>query len=236
MGLSDTATPQQAALVARRAAQAALSAMTAAVLAARAAARLVASQQVAGEVAEASAVWGGPLPTPRRVPSEDIDRGHAEVAGASYASAWLALALLAIAVWDRKGRLGPVASVVTTVTRTIGYRVERIVTTETARAHTDEHRTQWKGLVKAAPRMPWAKAVRRWDARLDKIVCSRCRAHESEETTVDGEFRGGDEPGEIHVSCRCIATTIVMPLGANEVIGINATSPAPYVTGAGEAA
>lgn len=182
--------------------------MIAAIEAARRRAREAAAEQAAIEVAALAKDWQAEIVAPPREDQRQEDIAAAESSGAAYASAWMALALYALSKWTANGSKGSIASQIASVTTQIDYRVRRIVTTETARAHSDEHR----GIVRRIPRGPWSsKTFRRWDARLDRRVCSVCRAHDAEETPIGETFRLGHEPGDVHPGCRCIAVVVTFP-------------------------
>lgn len=211
-------------------------AMAAAILAARQDARAAAAEQVDDEIAMVSGAIGeqiAPAPPPDNRQEDVI---NAETAAATYSSAWTALALFALTKWARSGgRGGSIQAAIVKVTTTIEYRLKRLVATEAARARNDEHKERWRGIVKAHPRsVSWRRvAFRRWDARLDRKVCSMCRAHDSEECPIDGAFSQGHEPGEVHPHCRCIATVVVLGADVLTPIGVNNTTPAPYIDGSG---
>lgn len=158
------------------------------------------------------------------------DAAHAEVAAASYASAWAGLALAALSAWASSGGKGsPTVAIQTTIKRS-DYRIVRTVVTESARAHSDEHRTLVDGIRKANEGRRWlGRAFRRWDARLDRVVCAVCRGHESEEAPIGGRFKQGHEPGDVHPGCRCISTLIMLPLDRDEVVGVNDKTRAAYM-------
>jgi hypothetical protein len=227
--LRESPSRSEVTIAVRRATQAVLTALAAAVREARQRARQVAAEQSAAEVAAMTQMGAEVAPGVVEDHSQ-TDAAHADAAAASYASAWSALALAALSVWASKGGKGsPAAAIQTTISRS-DYRIVRTVVTETARAHSDEHRSRVIGLKKTNTGRPWlGRAFRRWDARLDRVVCSVCRAHESEETPIGKPFRMGHEPGDVHPGCRCIATLIMLPLDREDVVGVNATTNATYV-------
>lgn len=143
------------------------------------------------------------------------DTVNAEAAAGSFAAAWTAIALIALTKWARSdGRGGSIQAAIVASTKAIDHRIKRIIATEAARARNDEHRERWIGIKKANPRSAdgWGRhTFRRWDARLDRRVCSVCRAHDAEEVLIGEPFAQGHEPGDVHPHCRCFVSVIVFP-------------------------
>lgn len=225
-GLPETATRAEASQAVRSAAQRILRAMITALEVVRRSARSSAASQVGEEVAAVEAITGTTVSTGTFVATETAveDIAAVEAAAAGYTASWLSVALVAVAAWHAAGAKGSAASSIAKVAKDVDYRLKRIVVTEATRARSDEHRARLLALRKTNGDKPWiGKTFRRWDARLDRKVCSVCRAHDAEECPLDGTFSKGHEPGDVHPNCRCIATLVHFP----EAMRIDTTKDAP---------
>ena len=87
------------------------------------------------------------------------------------------------------------------------YRLRRIATTEVAQAYSEAHKVLAERL--NAQSQDW---LRRWDATLDMRTCKVCLSHHGELTGLTEAFSNGDEPGQVHINCRCIPTLIPLAI------------------------
>ena len=53
--------------------------------------------------------------------------------------------------------------------------------------------------------------MKHWEGILDRRICEVCKAHDGEIVPVGMKFDGGDEPGFVHVLCRCQDALVFLP-------------------------
>jgi len=153
----------------------------------------------------------GPLP---RVPAlQPTDRAAAGATAAGYAAAWTHATTGALWDWaaDEDADTSPGAAVAAAADG-LDYRVKRIATTENAQAYNDARDDVTAAEAKRNDGATWLVAVlKRWDATLDKRVCKVCRDMHGALAIPGLKFRGGREPGHVHVGCRCSDHLVFIP-------------------------
>ena len=159
------------------------------------------------------AVGGGLLLAHEHRPE---DAHHAQTSGESLATQWLSLATVAVGRALRRDE--DVTSAIDETRRAMEHRAARTAGTETAQAFNDERSV---GLADAIERdaefaaaIEAAGFVRYWDAILDRRTCQVCRNHDGETAPIGASFSDDDEPGDVHVLCRCIAMIVPASWGA----------------------
>jgi hypothetical protein len=143
-----------------------------------------------------------------------LDQHHASSSAASLASAWRGRATAAVIRSSRRDE-DAVAALEKTREQIVPS-IARTTTTEIAQAWNDEKvealdeaLQEDEEFAAAVAEMPglW----RRWDAILDRRTCADCREHDGETAPIGGSFEGGDEPGFVHPTCRCLDTIVALP-------------------------
>lgn len=133
----------------------------------------------------------------------DEDDHHATAASAALGIAWRAMATHAVlkAVRTEEDPVRAIRGTLAPMSR----RIDRTAVTETAQAYGDERRVMLVDLgVNDSAFASFAsrhRLQRKWIALAD--ACPKCWDHDGELTGVSDTFSGGDEPGFMHVSCRC---------------------------------
>lgn len=144
--------------------------------------------------------------------SDGVEDGAlADAIGASFTSAWAVQMLSLVMKWadDPHDML---AAQSRDVLRALDFRIDRIATTETARAYNDEHDEGVGYAFKDQQDAEWLPAVlKRWDSTLDRAVCSTCKDHDGELEPIGIKFDNDDEPAEVHANCRCQDQLIFLP-------------------------
>jgi len=162
--------------------------------------RLNAELKTAGIVIEAHEwVVGNRMPE---------DTAHAASAAESLAGQWRGLAIAVTLAAKRKETSA--ASEVSTTIRPMRARIERTATSEIAQAYNDEHVAALRDIVEhdrayrdgeLADRIE-TQLARQWSALVD--ACERCWPLDGVTVGINESFPGGDEPGSMHIRCRCI--------------------------------
>lgn len=213
LGAWDTQVPL---VVIRTARQTMANAVASQVLESRKAARQVALDRLSAELEQIATELGRAgydvaLAAPRQ--SDGIeDAAIADAAGASFTSAWASRMLSLVMKWadDPHDML---AAQSRTVIQDLDFRIDRIATTETARAYNDEHDEGVGYAFKDLRDAEWLSAVlKRWDSTLDRATCEICRGHDGELAAVGFDFDGSDEPAEVHANCRCMDQLVFLPV------------------------
>jgi hypothetical protein len=141
----------------------------------------------------------------------DEDAALAQSAAASLAAQWSQLAIARVLLWadDPSGSLP--AQLKQSLTP-MDSRVGRTAATEVSRAYNDEHDEGVGWVAEDNKQAEWLPAVfKYWSAILDRRVCATCAAHDGEIVVVGMKFDGGDEPGSVHVCCRCVDSIVFLP-------------------------
>lgn len=130
-------------------------------------------------------------------PSDDSD---ARTAAEALVLAWLLLS-------SKKADQGVApAKIAQESTRDFMYRVDRTVTTETARAFSDTQESHAKQLAASTAGKPSGQLLfKRWDAILDRSTCAVCSNLDNQVVSLSEPFRGDLLPGYVHPNCRCIS-------------------------------
>ncbi|HEU4728398.1 MAG TPA: hypothetical protein VFT22_10925 [Kofleriaceae bacterium] len=145
-------------------------------------------------------------------PKHDEDDMAAHAAATSFAASWGTRALAKVLAWsdDPSGSLA--AKIHKTIPE-VDSRVRLIATTETSRAFSDEHDEGVGYVAEQHASSPWAPALFRvWNAINDRRTCAICEGHDGEIVLAGMQFDGGDEPGDVHPSCRCTPSLVFLPL------------------------
>lgn len=137
----------------------------------------------------------------RRHFSYDEDNANGVTAGQALGAAWAGLALALVYMALRKGTSVPAALARTKPV--MRPKIERTAGTETPRAYADEGTSILHDVYGSHPELLLGLG-RVWSAILDTHVCPTCAMHDGEVVPWDSSFDGGDEPGSVHVLCRCI--------------------------------
>lgn len=149
----------------------------------------------------------------RRPPLSDAaeDGARAQASAASYAAAWAQAVTAALLAWadDEQGKL---THRVRAAGQSQEYRIARTATTEVATAYNDEHDEGVGYVVEKNAGARWLAALfHRWDATLDRMTCPACRDHDGEIALAGTDFDAGDEPADVHTSCRCHDALLFLP-------------------------
>ena len=81
------------------------------------------------------------------------------------------------------------------------YFAERVVRTESVNAYNETHLRAIRAVATEDPEI-----LQRWDASVDRRVCSICREMDGQVVEVGREFRGGVTRPPAHPNCRCALT------------------------------
>lgn len=190
-------------------------AIASAIVDARDDARELALARLDKEISLLERLIGVDLDRPERSDGGE-DASHGDVAGSSFSAAWTAALLGAVLRWadDPSSRLSLRAAA-----EQQDYRLRRIAATEVSRAYNDEHDEGTGWLVDTYKNETWiAAVVKRWDATLDRKVCSVCRTHDGEIVPLGTTFDSAEEPGAVHPVCRCLDTIIALPARLRELV------------------
>lgn len=186
--------------------------LAAVVLAARTAARIEALGQLQKQLlAAGKALQRAGVPTsrnelsaPARGPNA-TDAAAADAAAKSLASVWLQRSVAGLLDWTRSGAQGVVPQIGTQTTRATDFRLRRTAATETAVAYNDEANEILQHVGDAIADAPAGTLLwKRWEAVLDRGVCSKCANFDNQVVRCNESFRGGEIPGAVHPNCRCV--------------------------------
>jgi len=140
------------------------------------------------------------------------DQAQSNLAGQSLAAAWGHQVIAAVYRWAAKDDGALVDAVLSSEAAT-APRLGRVASTETSRAFTD---ARDEGMGWAAAEYgdsTWFPGLfKRWDATLDKRVCRVCEDLDAKVALYGADFEDGAEPGYVHVSCRCVVSTVFLPV------------------------
>lgn len=143
---------------------------------------------------------------------KDEDDGYADHAASSLAGQWRGLAIAAILGAERKERTP--AEAIRSTGAPMRLRSSRTAETEIARAYADEHSEALSDIVEhdrhyrdgeLADAIE-TRLMRQWSALVD--ACPRCWPLHGVEVGIGESFPGGEEPGYVHVRCRCIEVVV----------------------------
>ncbi len=184
--------------------------LASALLAGRTAARSSARARLAAEIHAAGAPS---LSLPPSSLGHTEDAAHAEAAADSFAAAWRAALTASVVAWSRAPEPGSLPSALATAAAQQDHRLQRIATTETARAFSAEHDEATRRVAREHAGAVWLPLlVKRWDATLDRRACPICKDMDGRLALPLAHWRLDRLPGWVHVGCRCVSTLIVLPL------------------------
>jgi hypothetical protein len=143
------------------------------------------------------------------------DEIHAQAAAASFRAAWTAAVMAA--VMRAYSRDESTQEAISLASRLQDYRLARIARTEASRAFNQSRKESLKWISERHDDRNWIAAIfKRWDATLDSRVCAICRDLDGTYVPAGFDFPDGNEPGDVHVNCRCIQTLIYLPVPLSE--------------------
>lgn len=178
---------------------------------ARTGGRDLATARIAAEVATIGAMLGEKIQAPPQSDAHE-DAVFGAAAGDAIAAAFRAATLAAI-LKDREATAAQAAGAVQAAIKPLDAKARRTAATETSRSFNAEHGLATAAMAAAATSAAWlALTARRWDATLDRLVCLACKTHDGELAAVGSKFKRGEEPGDVHPSCRCVSTLILLPM------------------------
>lgn len=157
------------------------------------------------------------------------DLAAADAVGHSFASRWAQSVMHHVVNAPEDSEIN-IAIRARMAAQQMDHQLERIATTENAKAYNDQHEDAIEDALtgeeelaasiadampeeevaaleeSAAAGLP--KPFKYWDAYLDRKTCGDCSQHNGEMVPVGQEFSGGDQPGFMHPNCRCIETIV----------------------------
>lgn len=140
------------------------------------------------------------------------DQAQANLAGQSLAAAWGHHVIAAVYRWAAKDD-GALIDAALSSEQATAPRLGRVASTETSRAFTDarEEGMGWAA-VEYGDDLWFPGLFKSWDATLDKRVCRVCEDLDGKVALYGTDFEDGAEPGYVHPGCRCVVSTVFLPV------------------------
>jgi len=119
------------------------------------------------------------------------------------------------------GAINEDSSIARAVARTsdmMAARIERTATVEAAAAFQDEHDEGVGWVGEQNQDAGWAGALFKvWNAILDRATCDICGGHDGD-IVLPGFSFDGDEPGRVHLRCRCTSSLVFLPIHLTKTV------------------
>lgn len=137
------------------------------------------------------------------------DRAESASSAQSFAAAW-SRALVA-GIWDASDASGALGQSVANAARRLSPSVRRTAATENSKAFADARSEAMSSAAVQHRRARWfIGLVKRWDGRLDALICNVCGDLHGTLEAWGRPFPDGREPGHVHPNCRCVPTTVFL--------------------------
>lgn len=150
-----------------------------------------------------------------------LDELEAARAASGMSTSWSSRALAQVRSWEAES--GSLASALN-IAKDLDKRVGVHACTQAATAYSDQHESYWHGLLgtktgdgddgETDEGLPYgwtANTYEVWSATLDRGTCPVCWGLDGTMVPIGKEFPGGERPGDVHPSCRCMPMTIFIP-------------------------